>query len=236
MSNPQHATQTSDYRAAICLILALLIAALMSQTIDGSLALWAQSHDSALWHKITGFGKSEWVLVPTLLLYLLALIAARLATSPRRKRALSQISGIALFLFAIVAIPGIVVALLKQLIGRARPEHLADLGSHHFAIFSGSGFASMPSGHTVTSFVFAWGIAFLWPVWRWPAFAVASIIALSRPIVGAHYVSDVIVGIAFAGLSAYAIRAWMAKRRKIFQQRDGTIIRRSLTSAARLFS
>jgi undecaprenyl-diphosphatase len=71
----------------------------------------------------------------------------------------------------------------------------------------------MPSGHATTAFAAAVAIALVWPRLRWPMLVYAVIIAVSRVVLDAHFLSDVIVG-AFVGvIGAFMVRDWFARRR-----------------------
>lgn len=93
---------------------------------------------------------------------------------------------------------------LKFAIGRARPEHPAfGLQTFHFEPFSVTGdFDSFPSGHSMTSFMVGLFIARVFPAIRIPILALATLSALTRVGVLAHYPSDIIAG---AALSAAAM-------------------------------
>ncbi|MDP8298827.1 MAG: phosphatase PAP2 family protein [Candidatus Tantalella remota] len=80
---------------------------------------------------------------------------------------------------------------VKFFIQRPRPfQALEDvrlvLGSH--------GGYSFPSGHATTSFCLATVIVMRYPKLRYPMFVAASLVAISRPYVGVHYPSDILVG------------------------------------------
>lgn len=80
---------------------------------------------------------------------------------------------------------------IKYAVQRPRPFHVLQdvnlvLGEH-------SGY-SFPSGHSSTSFCIATVVAMRYPGLRYPAFIAASLVALSRPYVGVHYPSDILVG------------------------------------------
>jgi membrane-associated phospholipid phosphatase len=81
--------------------------------------------------------------------------------------------------------------LLKELVDRHRPPvtdpdiaHIGDLPSS----------PSFPSGHAMTAFAAATAVAVLCPRMRWPALAIALLVAVSRPYLGVHFWADVIVG------------------------------------------
>ena len=81
--------------------------------------------------------------------------------------------------------------LIKELVQRPRPFHVMDnvrlvIGPH--------GGYSFPSGHATTSFCLAAVIAMRYPKLSYPAFIIATLVALSRPYVGVHHPSDILVG------------------------------------------
>ena len=55
---------------------------------------------------------------------------------------------------------------------------------------------SFPSGHTITAFGIAISVGLFYPQLQAPLLAVALLIALSRIILGMHFLSDVIAGTA----------------------------------------
>lgn len=83
---------------------------------------------------------------------------------------------------------GLLVQVVKQLVGRARPELW--LGPAHYAPGSSTSF---PSGHTVGAFALAGVLLFAsrhWPL-RIVAFALACAVGLSRIMAFRHWTSDV---------------------------------------------
>ena len=100
------------------------------------------------------------------------------------------------YLFLAIAVPGLAVTVVKGLIGRVRPSELGP-----FAYFPWSWqheYASLPSGHSTTAFAAAVAIAALWPRTRIPMLIFAVVIAASRVVITAHFVSDVVAA-AFVG-------------------------------------
>ena len=83
-------------------------------------------------------------------------------------------------------------------------------------------FNSFPSGHTATAFGFAGVILFARPWLGIGAIALASLIAWSSIMVGAHHPSDVIVAICVSLFVAWFTLKWMIENGEAFAQRVRT--------------
>lgn len=167
----------------------------------------------ATFDEITDYGKSGWFLVP---LAALILVAAILAPGAQRFVQLVLISLVIRlsYLFLAIALPGLVVTVVKRLIGRVRPSD-----SGPFAYFPWSWqpeYASLPSGHSTTAFAAAVAIATLWPRTRIPLLIFAVVIAVSRVVITAHFVSDVVAAAFVGAFGAIVVRNWYAARGLIF--------------------
>ncbi len=106
------------------------------------------------------------------------------------------------FAFMCLSVTGLIVPLLKFIFRRARPSLFFTDGIAGFFLykpfwFFSAKYASFPSGHSVSSFVFLAVVSILSPKHRLWAGIIATLCALSRVVLGAHYLSDVIVGTLF---------------------------------------
>jgi len=103
-------------------------------------------------------------------------------------------------LYSVVAAAGTaaVVQLLKQLLGRARPED----------ILVTSDYGSFPSGHSANAAALAVVLGFVFArAWVWAAGAVYTVaMMLSRTYLGAHWISDTVGGLLVG--AGVAIVAW----------------------------
>ncbi len=156
---------------------------------------------------ITFLGKSEWYLVPSGVVFLLALYFIKRQPQARR---VAIYSG---FIFANVAGSGIAVNIAKVLIGRARPVLEQRFGFYGFDPLTLNGdWHSLPSGHTNTVFALALAVGALWPKWRWPMLVFAVVIACSRVIGNSHYLTDILAGGLLAFITFYPIKAYFMRQ------------------------
>ncbi|MCA8933482.1 MAG: phosphatase PAP2 family protein [Rhodospirillaceae bacterium] len=171
---------------------------------------------------ITATGESTYSLVPLGLAWLVA-AAAWLAQKDRGEAGEAAVALQAIgFLFVAIAGSGIATNVVKQVIGRSRPVLLDTLdysGFHPFAF--DYAFQSFPSGHANTVFAAAVALAVLAPRWRWGLMAIATLFALSRAVIAAHYLGDVIAGGALAYLTTLWLRDRMAARGWLFERTQG---------------
>jgi undecaprenyl-diphosphatase len=80
---------------------------------------------------------------------------------------------------------------LKKLSHRQRPCHLAP---HCWATILPPDQFSFPSGHTMTAFSIALVVSYFYQPLEGPMYFLAASIALSRVVLGMHYLSDVLAG------------------------------------------
>lgn len=109
---------------------------------------------------------------------------------------------------AAFGIASVLNVLLKAAVDRHRPP-VTDPDIAYVGDLPAS--PSFPSGHAMTAFAAATAIAVLCPRMRWPALAIALLVAVSRPYLGVHFWLDVVVG-ALLGAAIGALVALAARR------------------------
>jgi membrane-associated phospholipid phosphatase len=111
------------------------------------------------------------------------------------------------YVFVSVAGAGLVASLLKNILGRARPKLYEVVGHFDFHFFAfGQDYASTPSAHATNIFAFATVISVLWPRGRLLLYTLATWIAASRVVVGAHYFTDAALGALLGIAFPYFVR------------------------------
>lgn len=206
--------------------------------LDVPASLWAQSWPQLLrdaFLAITDLGKSDWILIPALVILLLSVLGI-LVLKGFLRHASMEMAMLAGFFFAGIAGPGLAASIIKRLIGRGRPEVLDASGALDFqSIFNDAAYQSFPSGHTTTAFAMCFVLSFLLPRLLPWMLVLALTIGLSRIVVGVHYPTDVFGGFLVGTFGAYAVRNFFAARGWLFEFRDdGTIHRRPLPALTML--
>ena len=105
------------------------------------------------------------------------------------------LSAVPAFLFLSISASGIMVDVLKVISGRARPKLFFRSDIYEFSWLSWRpDHWSFPSGHSATIVALMTALWYLWPQHLLFYVLAAAIVAASRIVVGAHYVSDVLAG------------------------------------------
>lgn len=220
------------YAAGLVVLLVLLLA------VDHPISVLVTQHGKDavdLANKITRWGESDWILIPSGVLLIVTAILARLLRTRIYKLACIEMTQIVGLIFVGVGLPGLVSAILKRLVGRSRPvvfDQAGILGFH--PVFNQFGFESWPSGHTTTAFALCMVIGFLSPKWFWIGLLYAIAVGGSRLALGVHYPTDVVSGCILGSLGAYAVRYYFASRRWGFERLpDGRIVQRPVMAIVR---
>jgi undecaprenyl-diphosphatase len=177
--------------------------------------------------ELTRLGVSTYYLIGTAVLALAFWLAGRYGEGRWAAR-LGTATPAPLFLFLSIAGSGLITDLLKVVFGRARPKLLFANETFGFDWWgTKADFWSFPSGHATTVVAIAAALFCLWPRFLPLYVGFALLVSLSRAVIGAHYVSDVIA----ASFIAIAATAYL---RHLFE-RNGIVLRdaASGTRAAR---
>lgn len=184
-----------------------LLAAVAIAVVDEPLARWVASHPaSTLWSRVVAIleypaGIEPWPF--TVPLVLTAGVVATLAVARWRHAARSW-----MYLALVYLIARNLMAWIKTLSGRLRPREWLPVGGATFGHI-GDGVA-FPSGHIVVFAGLALPLAVIAPRTR-PLLAVVAFVMVARVAVNAHYISDVLAGLALVALVAWACAPIMAR-------------------------
>lgn len=173
--------------------------------IDRALAHFIYDHVSARAHKaldgITHYAKAgHWLAA--------AVMALIVAAGMRHFRVLEKevvlLINYSVAFIASLTIGSAVLHVIKLVLGRRRPRDDMEMGLYGFMPLAfNSNYNSFPSGHALTIccvaviFTCVWPMA--WPIW----FGIAAVLAVTRALLTAHFLSDVLIG---AGIGLIAAR------------------------------
>ena len=203
-----------------CLLLGAATAVLAVVAVMALIDPWSIARVHALpvqlvafFQSITDFGLGGWFLWPTGL----ALVGLALLDRPALPRLVQGVmAALAVrfgFVFLAIGAPGLFVAVVKRMIGRARPFVAGnDVWAYQPLVWQPA-YASMPSGHAATAFSAAIAVGALWPHTRVAMWVYAALIAASRVAIAAHHPSDVLTGAIIGAVGALLIRQWFVCRR-----------------------
>ena len=181
-----------SFAAASLLCLALIA------YLDRPLALWFHRLDAG-WHAffkaLSDLGAAGPYLVITFVAFAALRLAARIGMFKARAGALKAYSMVAAFIFSAVAASGILINVLKVLFGRVRPKLLFRDELYGFDWFRlDADFHSFPSGHAQTITALMVALFILFPRFGVAYLVIGAAIAISRAVVNAHYMGDIVAG------------------------------------------
>jgi len=206
----------------------LLLIALMMVTIDGPVAELFRGINGDL-RRIADIlartGDSFYTLVPSGVLTALFGILYLCNRGTSRGRVYAWLAGAAWFFFVSIAFSGILVNLVKFVIGRARPDVAVSLTWPEFHPFARRGaYHSFPSGHANTLFAIAMALGCFFPSARKYLLAAALPLALCRVAQFKHFLSDTAGGAGLAVMTTLWLRALFARWGIVFRHSaDGRV-------------
>ncbi len=169
----------------------------------------------SLFSTLTHFGDSLYFFIPAITIWVVIKILNK------KNKLLSAISDISLFIFFSILFSGVVAQIFKHIIGRPRPVLYNDFNLKEIDIFNfDSKWHSFPSGHTTTIFAFIFCLFFLFPKIKNILITLAIIIASTRVIIGAHFISDIFGGVLVAYLCTIFVRKKFFIKNKLFDFKD----------------
>ncbi len=154
---------------------------------------------------VTDAGRLVWVLLAICAILLAAILVPTRLTDLRRRFRTIRVVHSAAYVAASVLSASIVVHLLKYAIGRARPPLYGQYGIFGFEPFHGDFlFQSFPSAHSAHMGALLAALALLFPRFRLAFLGLGLWLAATRIVIGVHYPSDVIAGLALGAWFAFA--------------------------------
>jgi membrane-associated phospholipid phosphatase len=217
-SDPRHEAAARQMRRQVAWLLALgavVVVALMVGLDATEIGWMPRRGTPSLWpvRILTDFGKDAYVLCTLGGLLLAIALAVPLSRAGARHRLL-RVGVDVQYLFLAVSIPVTVAQVVKWAVGRGRPFVGGKADAFNFAPFDGTeAYFSLPSGHAVTAFALAFGVAAIWPRARIAMAVYAVVIAMTRLLLLAHHPSDVVAGAVIGVVGAIGARHWFAVRR-----------------------
>ncbi len=185
--------------------LILIALGLCALWIDRPLAHFIYDHVNARAHKfldgITHYAKAGHWLAAAIIALAGAAVARHFGVKGEDMPLLINYS---LAFIAMLTLGSAVLHVIKLVLGRRRPRDDMEMGLYGFMPLAfNPDYNSFPSGHALTICCVAVIFTCVWPLW-WPVwFAVAALLAVTRALLTAHFLSDVLIG---AGIGLIAAR------------------------------
>jgi membrane-associated phospholipid phosphatase len=183
----------------------LIVLGLLALSIDRAAAHFIYDHVNARMHKfldgITHYAKAGHWLVAAILALIGAAIARHFGMQgPDIERLITY----SLAFIASLTLGSAILHVIKLVLGRRRPRDDMEMGLYGFVPLAFNlEYNSFPSGHALTiccvAVIFTCVWPYLWPLW----FGIAAILAITRALLTAHFLSDVLIG---AGIGLIAAR------------------------------
>lgn len=215
-------------RCVVVVVLMLLLLAAAVFPFDEAISRWARTWPSWL-IRIAGYAtlvaKPGLYIYPAILgLVVLGTLSLQRLSNRTFNIVVSWIGLLYLIIFGLL-FAELSSALLKSLIGRARPFVIDAEGMNTLRRFSGSrDFLSFPSAHATHIAALATMLAFTFWKWRYLFASIAFVAALTRVALLEHFPSDVLSGLALGTLCGALTALAFAKLRHVFHRgEDGSL-------------
>lgn len=118
-----------------------------------------------------------------------------------------------LFVFLSISLSGILVTIIKFILGRYRPKMFFEEELYGFQLFQLKGkLTSFPSGHASTIVALMLSLYLIAPKYRVIYFVIALVVVMSRVAVYHHYLTDVISGAYVAVITTICLKYIFDKR------------------------
>jgi membrane-associated phospholipid phosphatase len=192
-----------------CSMAAVMIFSVISYyRIDIPVAIFCKGLDIRILNTfewVSTLGESTWYLVAAFGLFLLFKWFHRHEFFANR----------ALFVFVSVAVSGTVTLFVKMIFGRFRPTMFFQEGLYGLNFFHPSeDMNSFPSGHAATALSLALALSLLFPRYRIPLFFFGLLVAISRTVTTAHFLSDTVAGAWIGIVTVCLLRQELIRRNK----------------------
>ncbi|MGH6829218.1 MAG: phosphatase PAP2 family protein [Rhizomicrobium sp.] len=183
----------------------LIVLGALALWIDRAAAHFIYDHVSARMHqfldRITHYAKAGHWLAASVLALVAAAVAHHFGVMGPEVGLLITYS---VAFIASLTLGSAVLHVIKLVLGRRRPRDDMEMGLYGFMPLSFNlDYNSFPSGHALTiccvAVIFSCVWTAMWPVW----FALAAVLAVTRALLTAHFLSDVLIG---AGIGLIAAR------------------------------
>ncbi|MDC2978841.1 phosphatase PAP2 family protein [Pelagibacteraceae bacterium] len=143
--------------------------------------------------EITKLGSSSWYFSITIIGFVIFYINNKLQII--KTKSAKNIYNFFISSFVYILTVGIITQIIKHVVGRPRPNHTDFENVFSFKYFSlESNFHSFPSGHSSTIFIVCFILVSVAPKLRYFFYFLASVVAFSRVVVGAHFFTDIVAG------------------------------------------
>ena len=182
-----------------------ILCGLAALLIDRPLAHFIYDHVSARAHKaldgVTHYAKAgHWLAAAVLAL----IVAGGMRHFNIMDKEVNLLVNYSIAFIVSLVVGSAVLHLIKLVLGRRRPRDDMEMGLYGFMPLAfNPDYNSFPSGHALTICCVAVIFTCVWPMWAIVWFSIAALLAVTRALLTAHFLSDVLIG---AGIGLIAAR------------------------------